>query len=703
MIALLLASILTSGPEEGGVRPLGSLTTALRSRGGPEILIAPELRDEALYLRGVGDDPARLRNLIAHAVAAEWKEEGGGLRLARSAALRRRLHAENRAALEAGLREAIARVGPSEALTSDSYRRLWNASRSRTGDASPSPAQSEARMAAFRAVDPGSRAFARFCALVDPARLAEALAGPTSDALAIGAPHPETVRLLGKGGGLYRALPLDGTAFLATERAEHAVMITTPVERGPGDPYPPEETEVNETEPDEAALAARRRAAVAGGELGALVSRWPGDVSVALYAVDRDGVAALLGSGDLRPTVPAPGEPVWPETPPERVLAPAPPDARGLATLLAGARGAGEASEDSIEPLDILARPMLDALSEGETRPIVLDLPDDLVSLARVRVQPVDPTREGGAVRIVPRTVGDVAIEVRRSIAIEVRDGAVVGRAREPLEATARRFPRAELRTWWRAVHDPTLSVETSAALAVRIGLDPTATWFEGQILMATDAVFPRPEALSLTSDRMDLVLWRALPPAVRATLARGGTIDVRSLPPEAGRRVEAAMANDNAMTSFLARNGLPPLMLTGEVEQDAVAILADPVFGSEALDGEELGWRFRDEEPSQPERPSLRTARFRVGERRRQSLHVSYAPLPALSTDLWISEVTASPGEPVNWERLPPAILGPLRGAMGEGRGGDTDSSRREARSNAAFIVGNVARVASAPVGGSN
>ncbi|RYG36683.1 hypothetical protein EON81_08985 [bacterium] len=88
--------ILPPLPETGCIVTLPALVAQLAAKTGQALAVAPELENEAIYLRGITLDAKVVRQL-AQACAAEWVSSGSHLLLTRTGSLKAKLAQEQRA------------------------------------------------------------------------------------------------------------------------------------------------------------------------------------------------------------------------------------------------------------------------------------------------------------------------------------------------------------------------------------------------------------------------------------------------------------------------------------------------------------------------------------------------------------------------------------------------------------------------------
>ena len=628
-VALLALTFRAPALELGRVVTLSRLLPELRAPGDPELFLAPDLKNEAIYLRGTSTtDLPRLRALVARATSAVWTNTGTTLKLERPPALRKKLREAELATLTAEFRTALQTPDLPPETTSEDYTRLQQleVEFNREPDGPKRDVAVRTYETALLRLEPNLRTQARLAAALKPDLLAAL-------------PPGDPVRYLGAGG--FPRLPFNGARLLASYRTDYIAAREGGIYTDPA-----RDAEMREPE-----------SAFATGIPGLVLSRDPfGGVVATLYAVAASGAAFTVASFSLVTRFDSPDTPPWPGETPANATRPLPgfrrPDPNATTALLR--RGD--------EPL-ILFAPTLDAFfgalrgETGEEAPVVLDLPDEAVNLADGRSS----------------TVADLARALRRCLRAE-RDGpALVGTPRLPLEASSLRFPRAELRRWFALVSRLDATLDECAALAARIGDAPAFTGIEDALRIAADVPIhgQHPWGSGLQS-RYELRLWGALPRSFRAALDSGRTLALAELPSETRRiALDAILVLDSGSAEtpvFIRDDGRAPsigLAWGRKVRPSALEVdgpKRGTVWGTEAL-GMILSQQSRGEllDPSLGY-PDVRTARFRPTMVTDRTLLFTWEPrsVPIARVRFFETFLLESPA--VGWESFPPELLTPLR-----------------------------------------
>ena len=622
-VALALLALQTSPEPDlkaGAVVTLSTLTARLRDPGGPEVFIAPELKNEALFLKGEFGAPTRLRALVARATCAEWSSDGRSLWLERNVVLKRRLLAEERATLAADLRasfpqeSAPAPMSEAEAdqATLELQRTSWNAGRSEW-----SPEAVAKRYRLIQASRPDLRFGLQALDALDPDKLAAALAED---------PGTEPIRFLGRGGEGYVPLPFNGPALLAAYRADLAA-------RGGGKPSQGD--------------SAIQRAAAGNRtvEIGLILRRSAfRPMTLSIAAVTPEGRATILGTAEWFWNLPRPQEPLWPG---ERANDPTPVKLP-----------ATEADDmDEREPLNRSAGPILRAISADEARPIVVDLPDGTAFIGR-------PPNA---------TLSELSRPLRYHVTAEVHDGVIVGRPRLPLTTSASRFPRAELARWRAVAKNAEATLDDAAAVVARLARVQAGSDLETSLGQPFGG---RNHPLN-SDQRAMLRIWGALPLRTRRALDAGATFASRDLPPVVRTAMyrfllsATAYGYEDGPYFFDRRGTLPPLELSWRLEAPytSFAVATDGPHAGSAFDlelltailppqlqGRQIGGRHYED---------LSRVRFRSGGSQTRYATVRYGADARNSSEGVLKEIRFDSGPPVAWDGLPPALLKPLREAI--------------------------------------
>jgi len=584
---------------EAVVRELGQKT-------GQTLRIKPELADEVLYVSLKPHSGPELMALIAQAASAEWIQDNG-LFLGRSESFRRKTEKASVAALAAEI-ERIRQpmLDPNDSVpwepNADRATRLIEGAKAipSGGNSLKDYMASEAKRSALM---PSGRFLSRFIRSI-----------PATELAAI--PQGTSVRYVERPNQRQRAFPA-GTQV--DRYLEERKAMTNDVEA-----LSPERKQ------EALEYLSRYQTPWTGAVVPLIrISRPMSDrISFSLRTFTNDGQLVDLGSNHLLfesiySGESLPGytrwrlEPLIPSGTMEAFVntefnSPADPLRPGILKSL---------TEDGGEPLALFLAQPLDILAKAVGREAIIALPDETARDVRSRFY-----GKG--------SLGDFADGLAQSVSFETSGGALVGRARRPIEAAATKTNRAVFRGFMRTLSTGFPGLEAVARYALAQNPGAVLTRFEQTALGAVglDQLADTTNGLfDLDAGRDVLRAYAGLPSAVRNALRRGETISATQLSPAAREAFEtilyrrgSELQSDLPGRYYLDATLLGDHLLTGALlsfsDQKMQNIVGLRVpHGIQTFDTEGLGYVLEQQEEGQFLEPRLgypvvKTTKFAPG-----------------------------------------------------------------------------------------
>ncbi|RYG44849.1 hypothetical protein EON79_14020, partial [bacterium] len=420
--------------EAGSIVTLPVLVAALAEETGERLAVAPELENEAIYLRRFALN-GRTLPLLARVCAAEWERSGTKLTLTRSGHLKGKLAAEGAAALTQAIQTAY--PAPPATMELSLYNQEFDSltksiealAKGKISSAAFRESldslvkQADALKIMHRQADPSRRTLDRLMASADLRAMLQL--APQQSLSFSNREGFQTRRLSGSSAPLAR-FNSEAPAYRAWARAKRKDDPSFSEMLNPLNGTKVRESDGDDPTADVLFLTATRNVV---RDLG---------FTVTLAILGRDGQALGIVHNSVELPSPTgsgiPKEGTWKSRPLDDV-----PEAKEALEWIQGSLSREEigpgrlapllARNDKIlDPLSVFVRPILDGLTEETSGPILIDVPDGTLS-------------ELGEAKTLFESDTAISKQIRWVKEADV----LLGTPRYPLLATSARFPRRAL------------------------------------------------------------------------------------------------------------------------------------------------------------------------------------------------------------------------------------------------------------------